>query len=48
MTVRRGARVNVGEKIGTVGSTGRVTEPQLNFQIRRGTKAYNPTTQLRR
>jgi len=48
MTVRRGARVNLGEKIGTVGSTGRVTEPQLNFQIRRGTKAYNPTTQLRR
>jgi len=47
MTVRRGARVAVGEKIGTVGSTGRVTEPQLHFEIRQGTRAFNPTAHLR-
>ncbi|MCL2017750.1 MAG: LysM peptidoglycan-binding domain-containing M23 family metallopeptidase [Alphaproteobacteria bacterium] len=48
MNVRRGARVAVGEKIGTVGSTGKVTEPQLHFEIRNGTKAYNPRAQLKK
>jgi len=48
LSVRRGARVAVGEKIGAVGQTGKVTEPQLHFEIRNGTKAYNPTTQLKK
>lgn len=47
MTVRRGARVKVGDKIGTVGQTGKVDSPQLHFEIRKGTKAYNPSSYLK-
>ena len=48
MSVRRGARVSVGQKIGTVGQTGKVTKPQLHFEIRKGTKSYNPTNYLKK
>ncbi|MCR4917599.1 MAG: peptidoglycan DD-metalloendopeptidase family protein [Alphaproteobacteria bacterium] len=48
MSVRRGARVNVGDKIGVVGQTGKVTKPQLHFEIRKGTKAYNPINYLKK
>lgn len=48
MAVRRGARVNVGQKIGTVGATGKVDTPQLHFEIRKGTKAYNPSNYLKK
>lgn len=48
MAVRRGARVSVGQKIGTVGKTGKVTTPQLHFEIRKGTKSYNPTNYLKK
>ena len=48
MNVRRGMRVNVGQKIGTVGQTGKVDSPQLHFEIRKGTKAYNPSTYLKK
>ena len=48
MTVRRGAKVSVGQKIGTVGETGKVDSPQLHFEIRKGTKAYNPTVYLKK
>ncbi len=48
MTVRRGARVTVGQKIGAVGKTGKVTTPQLHFEIRKGTKAYNPINYLKK
>ncbi|MBO4480083.1 MAG: LysM peptidoglycan-binding domain-containing M23 family metallopeptidase [Alphaproteobacteria bacterium] len=48
MTVRRGAHVTVGQKIGTVGQTGKVTTPQLHFEIRKGTKAYNPINYLKK
>ena len=47
LAVRRGARVNVGQPIGTVGSTGKVDSPQLHFEIRKGTKAYNPSDYLK-
>jgi len=47
MNVRRGARVAIGEKIGTIGKTGKVSEPQLHFEIRKGTKAYNPQKELK-
>lgn len=47
MAVRRGARVTVGQKIGTIGQTGKVNKPQLHFEIRKGTKAYNPTNYLK-
>lgn len=48
MSVRRGARVNVGGKIGTVGATGKVDKPQLHFEIRKGTRAYNPSQYLKK
>lgn len=48
MAVRRGARVSVGQKIGTVGQSGKVDKPQLHFEIRRGTKAYNPIQYLKK
>ena len=48
MSVRRGTRVNVGQKIGTVGKTGKVDAPQLHFEIRKGTRAYNPTSYLKK
>ena len=47
MSVRRGTKVSVGQKIGTVGSTGKVDKPQLHFEIRKGTKAYNPSSYLK-
>lgn len=46
--LRRGARVNVGQKIGTVGKTGKVDKPQLHFEVRKGTKAYNPIQYLKK
>lgn len=48
MAVRRGSRVSVGQKIGTVGQTGKVSKPQLHFEIRKGTKSYNPTNYLKK
>ena len=48
MSVRRGNKVSVGQKIGTVGETGKVDQPQLHFEIRKGTKAYNPASYLKK
>lgn len=48
MSVRRGAKVSVGQKIGTVGQTGKVDKPQLHFEIRKGTKAYNPNDYMKK
>lgn len=48
MAVRRGARVSVGQKIGTAGTSGKVDTPQLHFEIRKGTKAYNPSQYLKK
>lgn len=48
MNVRRGVRVKVGQKIGTVGKTGKVSQPQLHFEIRKGRKAYNPINYLKK
>ncbi len=47
LEVSRGDKVKLGEKVGTIGQTGRVTSPQLHFEIRKGTKAFDPTKQLR-
>lgn len=47
MSVKRGTRVGVGTPIGRAGKTGKVDKPQLHFEIRRGTKAYNPTKYLK-
>lgn len=48
LIVKRGAKVNVGQQIGRVGQTGRVDTPQLHFEIRKGTKAYNPQEMLKK
>lgn len=48
MVVRRGTKVSVGQKIGTVGQTGKVDKSQLHFEIRKGTKAYNPASYLKK
>lgn len=44
--VTRGQTIKRGAKIGTVGSTGSVTTPQLHFELRRGTQAINPERYL--
>lgn len=40
--IKRGDTVKRGQTIGTVGSTGAVSVPQLHFEIRKGTKAIDP------
>ncbi|MBR5153798.1 MAG: LysM peptidoglycan-binding domain-containing protein [Alphaproteobacteria bacterium] len=48
LAVKRGTKVKVGQKIGTVGKTGKVDSTQLHFEIRKGTKAYNPTQYMKK
>jgi len=48
MLVRRGDRVERGQMIARVGSTGSVTSPQLHFEVRRGRQALDPTGVLPR
>lgn len=48
MSVRRGTRVGVGDVIGKIGKTGKVGKPQLHFEIRKGTKAYDPIAYLKK
>ena len=40
---KRGDKVTRGQAIGTVGSSGAVSSPQLHFEIRRATKAVAVT-----
>lgn len=44
--IKSGDIVKRGQQIGKVGSTGAVREPQLHFEIRRGTEALNPKPYL--
>jgi murein DD-endopeptidase MepM/ murein hydrolase activator NlpD len=41
--VKKGDKVKRGQTIGTVGSTGSVDKAQLHFEIRKGTKALDPS-----
>ncbi|HEX3429247.1 MAG TPA: peptidoglycan DD-metalloendopeptidase family protein [Rhizomicrobium sp.] len=43
IAVTRGQEVGKGQVIGTAGQTGDVDQPQLHFEIRRGTKAIDPS-----
>ncbi len=45
--VKRGQNIVKAEKIGTVGSTGNVTSPQLYFGLRKGRDAVNPQNYLK-
>ncbi|MAS86715.1 MAG: peptidase M23 [Micavibrio sp.] len=46
INVVKGQVVSKGSRIGAIGSTGNVAEPQLHFEIRKGTKALNPQQYL--
>jgi murein DD-endopeptidase MepM/ murein hydrolase activator NlpD len=46
LLVTRGARVERGQIVARAGSTGNVDEPQLHFEIRRGTVAVDPREHL--
>ena len=48
MNVKRGTKLSVGQIIGKIGKTGKVSQPQLHFEIRKGTKAYNPVDYLKK
>ena len=46
LLVQRGDHVRRGQPIAKVGATGAVQEPQLHFEIRRGTRALDPAGYL--
>lgn len=46
ITTKKGAEVEVGEKIGEVGSTGTSTGNHLHFEVRKDGKAVDPATYL--
>ncbi|GAB4367538.1 MAG: hypothetical protein Kow00114_26290 [Kiloniellaceae bacterium] len=46
LLVAPGDLVQRGQTIARVGSSGHVDRPQLHFEVRRGTRAVNPETQL--
>ncbi|GEQ96960.1 hypothetical protein JCM17844_05970 [Iodidimonas gelatinilytica] len=46
--VKRGEAVKRGQMIARIGSSGGVTDPQLHFEVRRGTKAVDPLSVLPR
>ena len=48
VVAQKGATINRGQAIGTVGATGSVDSPQLHFEVRRGTEALNPEPYLAR
>jgi murein DD-endopeptidase MepM/ murein hydrolase activator NlpD len=46
LLVKRGDKVRRGQAIARVGATGTVSEPQLHFEVRKGTRALDPTEYL--
>jgi murein DD-endopeptidase MepM/ murein hydrolase activator NlpD len=46
ITVKKGDTLAAGQKLGTVGQTGTVKEPQLHFEIRKGRKPIDPNNYL--
>ena len=45
--VSNGQRVNRGEVIGAIGTTGNSTGPHLHFEVKKGRKYVNPVSVLR-
>ncbi|MBT7545138.1 MAG: M23 family metallopeptidase, partial [Kordiimonadaceae bacterium] len=45
--VRKGQQVARGQAVAEVGSTGRVDSPQLHFEMRKGSRAVDPTLYLK-
>jgi murein DD-endopeptidase MepM/ murein hydrolase activator NlpD len=46
LLVKKGQQVKRGDVIARVGSTGNVSQPQLHFELRKGTEAVDPKTML--
>jgi murein DD-endopeptidase MepM/ murein hydrolase activator NlpD len=46
IAVKKGEKVRRGQTIARVGETGTVNEPQLHFELRRGSRALDPTGYL--
>jgi murein DD-endopeptidase MepM/ murein hydrolase activator NlpD len=46
LLVKRDERVRAGQVIARVGATGDVSTPQLHFELRRGTRAVDPASEL--
>jgi murein DD-endopeptidase MepM/ murein hydrolase activator NlpD len=46
LLVKRGERVKRGQTIGSIGTSGAVTRPQLHFELRRGARAVDPRQEL--
>ncbi|WP_170926348.1 M23 family metallopeptidase [Devosia lucknowensis] len=46
MSVAKGATVNRGDSLGTVGQTGSVSRPQLHFELRKGATPVDPVPLL--
>ncbi|CAK0742562.1 lipoprotein NlpD [Azospirillaceae bacterium] len=46
ISVEKGAQVQRGQAVATVGATGTVATPQLHFEIRKGNQAVNPADYL--
>lgn len=46
VSVSKGDVIRRGQAIGTVGSTGSVSKPQLHFEVRRGVESINPENYL--
>jgi murein DD-endopeptidase MepM/ murein hydrolase activator NlpD len=46
LLVKKGQQVKRGDVIARVGSTGNVSEPQLHFELRKGTEAVDPKVML--
>lgn len=46
VNVKRGDVIKTGQRIGTVGKSGTVKEPQLHFEIRKGTTPVDPNQYL--
>ena len=42
VTVARGAIIRKGQALGAVGNSGTVSQPQLHFEIRKGSQTYDP------
>lgn len=47
LMVRKGDSVKRGQQIATVGTSGGVDNPQLHFELRRGTEAVNPVDYIK-
>ena len=46
LAVKRGEKVSRGQVIARAGSSGSVTEPQVHFELRKGTRAVDPKKHL--